>query len=200
MKNDAFLFPSEFLQRFSSRKLLVPLVLALVLGVIAGPVMVSTLQLFTFDSTAPLFFSGIPSPEAGAAACFSTILLNFLSCLIVLFLLGVTAFGAVGVPIFLVLRGASVGIGALWLLVGGGGLLQSALCYLPSAAGSSLLLLLFSVRALTFSNGLALAGFAQRQESLNFHFYFKDFLVFLSLGVVISFISSLLAMLYLLFI
>ena len=140
--------------------------------------------------------SGIPSPNAGFGACFSTLLLNLLSCLIVLFLLGVTAFGAVGIPVFLLVRGAAVGLGALRFLLYGGGMGCSALCYLPSAAGSSLLLLLFSSRALAFSNGLALAGFAKRQENLDFSFYFKDFLVFACFSVVVALTGALLAKTY----
>ena len=196
MKKEVALFPSNFLQRFSNCRLFLPLALALLCGIAAGPVMAVALQLFALDPAAPLFFSGIPSPNAGFGACFSTLLLNLLSCLIVLFLLGVTAFGAVGIPVFLLVRGAAVGLGALWFLLYGGGMGCSALCYLPSAAGSSLLLLLFSSRALSFSNGLALAGFAKRQENLDFSFYFKDFLVFACFSVVVALTGALLAKTY----
>lgn len=199
MKNDVALFPSTFLQRFSSRRLLLPLAVAFLAGITAGPVMAVTLQLFSLDSAVPLFFSGIPAPTAGFGACFSTVLLNLLSCLIILFLFGVTAFGAVGIPVFLLVRGAAVGLGALWFLLDGGGIGCSALCYLPSASASSLLLLFFSTRALAFSNGLALAGLAKSRQSLNFSCYFRDFLAFACFGVAVALAGALLAKAYAVF-
>ena len=73
--------------------------------------------------------------------------------------------------------------------------LYCALGYTPAAAVSTLLLLLFAVRSLAFSNSLAKAGFSSRQESLDFQVYFKDFLTFLCFSVVAALAGGLLAVL-----
>lgn len=150
-----------------------------------------------------LLFSGVPALKSGFLPCFSTILLNLVICLIILFLFGVTAFGVAAIPLFLFFRSSTVGITAVSFLATRGmeGMAVSALCYLPAASGSSLLLLLFATRALVFSNSLRRAGFtAGEQESLNFRFYFHDFMVFICFSVILSFVSSLLAMLFEIFI
>lgn len=193
MKKMDALFDTDFLRRFSTRRVFLPLCVFFCGGVLAGSVAVSALELFRGEAV-PLLFSGIPPAGAGFLTCFSTVLLNVLIGLIVLFLLGVTAFGAIGVPVFLFCKGAFVGIGVLSFLSDGGWSRFGgcALGYTPAASASALLLLLFAVRALTFSNGLAKAGFSSRQENLDFQFYFRDFLSFLCFAVIVSLASGLL--------
>lgn len=197
MKKEETLFDTDFLRRFSNRKIFLLLSGVFVAGVFAGSMAASVLELFQGQTTLPLLFSGIPSRETGFISCCSTVLLNVLIGLIVLFLLGVTAFGAVGVPVFLFIKGAAVGIGTLSFFADGGwsGLGCCALCYTPPAAATALLLLLFATRALSFSNGLAKAGFSSQQESLDFQFYFKDFLSFLCFAVAVSVVGGLLSVL-----
>lgn len=190
-----------FLERFSSRGVFLFLSLLLVLGVVAGSVIASNLGLFEGRSVFPLYFSGIPSPKAGFLSCFSTLLLNVLICLILLFLLGVTAFGVFAVPLFVLLKGVAVGMGVcsfLWMdgLPGFG---CSALIYTPAAAAASLLLLFFASRALVFSDRMAKVSFSAQEGSLDFGDYFKDFLLFLCFAVAASLAGSLPAVLYAVF-
>ena len=143
-------------------------------------------------------FSGMPQAESGFLPCFSTILFSLFTCLTALCLLGVTAFGALGIPLFLFCRALVIGMEAVSLLAtqGSQGMLLSALCYLPTAAGSSLLFTLFGTRALLFSCSFAKAGFLNSQENPDFHFYFRDFLTFICFIVILSFAGGLLTMLY----
>lgn len=195
MKNQGSLLCSDFWARFSVKWIYFSLLGALFCGLLVGAVF--SAKAGESDVRERLFFSGVPALKSGFLSCFSTILLNLLACLIILFLLGVTAFGVAAIPLFLFLRSSAVGITAVSLLLSHGmeGVAVSALCYLPAASGSSLLLLLFATRALAFSNSLRRAGFAGgEQGSLNFRFYFHDFLAFVCFSVILSFVSSLLAM------
>jgi len=201
MKREDSLFDLQFLKRFSILPVFLLLSGCFIGGVIAGIFAVKAFGLFQEQAVLPLFFSGIPIRGAGFFPCFSTILLNILIGLIVLFLLGVTAFGAFGIPVFLFCKGASVSVGVLFFLADGGlqELSRCALCFTPAAAAASLLLLLFATRALVFSNSLARAGFSQHREALDFQFYFKDFMYFLCFSVAVSVTGGLLAALYGLF-
>lgn len=146
----------------------------------------------------PLSFSGIPVPEAGFFSCFSTLLLNMLIGLILLFLLGLSAFGVVAVPAFVFLKGVTVGLGALSFFVGDGlsGIGRVACTYTPAAAAAALLLLLFATRSMVFSRRLAKAGFSQQNGNLDFSRYLQDLFLFLSLAVAIALAGALLAVLY----
>ena len=197
MKKEDALFQTEFFRRFSHKRCFFLLAATLVCGVFGGSAAAVCWELFRGQQAFPLFFSGIPVPESGFLACFSTVLLNTLIGLIILFLLGVTAFGALGVPFFLLSKGGALGIGVLYFMASGSfdQVLYCALGYTPAAAVSTLLLLLFAVRSLAFSNSLAKAGFSSRQESLDFQVYFKDFLTFLCFSVVTALAGGLLAVL-----
>lgn len=201
MKNQELSFELQFLQRFSVRPVLILLTGSFVLGVIFGTVIVKLSYLPYDHAIWTLFFSGAPLPEAGFLQCFSATLLNILTALIAMFLLGVTAFGALGIPLLMFCRGASTAAFLISLLAGGGisDLGRFALCSTPAAAAGSLLIILFAVRAMSFSWGLARAGFSQRQEVLNFQLYFKDLMYFLCFSVAVSVIGSLLALISQLF-
>lgn len=197
MKREDSLFRKGFLYRFSRKRVFFPLLLSFCFGVFLGSIAVVGFDLFQSQTAIPLLFSGVPTPKNGFFSCFSTILLNALIGLILLFLLGVTAFGAVGIPIFLLCKGISLGVcvqlffteesfKALGFL---------SICYTPGAAFITLLLLLFATRALVFSNSLAKAGFSPQQENLDFQFYFKDFFTFLCFSVLLSFVGALLTIL-----
>ncbi len=196
------LFGTPFLQRFSRKRILIPLLGVFFVGILLGSSAVESLDFFQQQTAMPLLFSGIPSPQKGFFPCFSTILLNAVIGLILLFLLGVTAFGALGIPCFLLCKGVSLGISVQLLLVDGNrtALGYVALCYTPGAACTSLLLLLFATRALIFSNSLVKAGFSSQQESLDFQFYFKDFRAFLCFAVLFSFLGTIFTMLSSLFV
>jgi len=186
-----------------SRRSKVFLLLALLLfsGVLAGAFLAAVPELSHGGSLLPLFFSGIPSPDSGILTCFSTLLLNLLIFLTLSFLLGITAFGVFAIPLLIFIKGATVGLGVssfLWM-DGLSGLGKSALIYTPAAAASLILLLLFGVRTLVFSERFRKAGFSPVGESLDFHAYWKDYLCFLCLAVAISFLGSLLAFLSSLF-
>ncbi len=187
-----------FLRRFSVKPVFCLLLVLLLLGAGMGAAAGNYFDFFHAGQLLPLFFSGIPTPEAGLFPCFSTLLLNMLIGLIVLFLLGMTAFGVAAVPAFLFLKGVTIGLGALSFFAADGlsGLGQMAFTYTPVTAAASLLLLLFATRTLIFSKRLAKASFTPQEESLNFHRYLMDFLLFLSLAVVIALAGGLLAVLY----
>lgn len=188
-----------FLEKFSTRVVFLFLVIFLLGGLLIGAMIGA--GLLESRTVFFLFFSGIPSSSAGFMSCFTTLLLNVLIGLIVLFLLGITAFGVFAVPLFLFLKGITIGIGALSFFFPDGlyGLGRSAFLYTPAATASAFLLLLFAVRALVFSNRLAKAGFSPCEENLDFNRYLKDFLVFLCLAVALSLVGSLPAVLYAVF-
>lgn len=189
---------SAFWSRCSCRRgVLFFLFLLFSAGIALGAVGAVCLDLFEDRSVLPLFFSGIPAPEHGFVSCFSTLLLNLLICLTVSFLLGVTAFGVFAVPLFVLLKGAALGIGAFSFLWTDGlyGLGRSALIYTPAAAAASLLMLLFSVRALVFSDHLMKVSFSPREGSLDFNDYWKDYLRFLCFAVAVSLVGGVLAVL-----
>lgn len=197
MKHEDALFRTGFLDRFSSAKAFIPLGGVLISGILIGSVGAVLLEVFHNQPALPMFFSGIPVPESGFWPCFSTVLLSLLIGLIILFLLGVTAFGVFGVPIFLFCKGASLAVGVLSFLAQGGisEFWYCALGYTPAAAAACFLLLLFAVRALAFSKSLVRASFTSGQESLNFQFYFRDFLSFLCFAVIISLAGAFFAIL-----
>ena len=189
-------------ERFSNRKAFLLLFSTLLLGVTAGAACGVFIPLFQNRWVLPLQFSGIPVADSGVFSCFSTLLLNALIGLIPLFLLGVTAFGVFAVPLFLVFRGMTVGIGISYFLWRDElfGLFQSALIYTPAAAATGVLLLLFAVRSFQFSSHMAKASFSSQQGGLDLKLYFYDLLLFCSFSVGISLLGSLLASVYFLFV
>ena len=189
---------SPLWERFFNRKVGVLLLFALLFGVVCGCGCTTMLALFQDRWVLPLQFSGMPVNGSGFVSCFSTLLLNALTGLIPLFLLGITAFGVFAVPLFLVFRGMTVGIGISYFLWRDElwGLLHSALIYTPAAAAAGGLLLLFAVRSFQFSNGLAKVSFSSQEGSLDLKLYFHDLLLFLSFAVGISLLGCLPAVVY----
>lgn len=187
-----------FWGRFSNRKAFLLLFSMLFLGVAAGAACGVFFPLFQDRWVLPLQFSGIPVSDAGIFSCFSTLLLNVLIGLIPLFLLGVTAFGVFAVPLFLFFRGMTVGIGVSFFLWKDEltGWVQSALIYTPAAAAAGVVLLLFAVRSLVFSEHLAKVSFSSQEGSLDLKLYFHDLLLFLSFAVGSSVIGCLPAVVY----
>ena len=197
-ESQAFFQDIPFLRRFSAKPVFCPLLALLLCGVAAGAAAGAGFDLFETGRPLPLYFSGIPSPGAGLFPCFSTLLLNMLIGLIILFLLGMSAFGVAAVPAFIFLKGVTVGLGALSFFMGDGpsGLGPLACTYTPVTAAASLLLLLFATRTAVFSRRLAKASFSPQEEGLNFRRYLTDFLLFLSFAVVTALVGGLLAVLY----
>lgn len=199
MKNQQALFSGiPFLQRFSYKPVFCSLWLLLACGMGAGVAAGMGLGFFRAGQVFPLSFSGIPVPEAGFLSCFSTLLLNMLIGLILLFLLGLSAFGVAAVPAFVFLKGVTVGLGALSFFMWDGlsGLGRAACTYTPVAAAVSLLLLLFATRSMVFSRGLAKAGFSQQNGNLDFSRYLQDLFLFLSFAVAVALAGGGLAALY----
>lgn len=187
-----------FLRRFSAKSVFCPLLTLMLCGAAAGAAAGMRFDLFRTGQLFPLFFSGIPIPESGFFPCFSTLLLNMLIGLIVLFLLGMTAFGVAAVPAFIFLKGVTVGLGtfSFFMVDGLSGLGRAACTYTPVTAAASLLLLLFATRTMIFSRRLARVSFTPQEETLNFHRYLADFLVFLSLAVAVALLGALPAVAY----
>lgn len=190
-----------YLERFSEFNVFLVLFLFLIAGVLFGSFISIHTGILEGRMLNPLLFSGIPSPELGFISCFTTLLINVLICLIILFLFGVTAFGVFAVPVFTLLRGAAIGIGVLSFIYTEGlsGFGHSALYYIPATAANSLLLLLFAVRALIFSDRLTKLSIYAQQGSLDFKVYFVDFLVFLALAAAVSLAGCIPALLYAVF-
>lgn len=161
-------------------------------GVLAGSLLAAWTGCFEGRELLPLFFSGIPGADAGFLSCFSTFLLNLLIFLTALFLLGVTAFGGAAVPALAFFKGAAVGLGASSFLWTDGlrGLGKSAFIYLPAASASLLLFLLFSLRALVFSEALRKNSFSAGGESLDFGDYWRDYLRFLCASAAASLLGG----------
>lgn len=67
-----------FLRRFSRKAVFCPLLALLLCGAAAGAAAGGTFDFFHSGQVLPLFFSGIPDPQAGFFPCFSTLLLNML--------------------------------------------------------------------------------------------------------------------------
>lgn len=170
------------------RGALLLLFLLLLLGLGGGSWLALFFDLFQDREVLPLFFSGIPGEGAGFLSCFTTFLLNLLIFLTLSFLLGVTAFGVFAIPLLMLFRGIMVGLGAFSFLWTDGlsGLGRSALSYTPAAAASLLLFLLFSLRALVFSDRLRQVSFTSCEGNLDFHEYWKDYLRFLCFAVAVS--------------
>lgn len=183
---------TAFWDKCSHRKgTLLCLSLLLFAGVLAGSFLFLIPDGLRERNLFPLFFSGVPQPAAGFLSCFSTLLLHSLIFLTVIFLSGFTAFGCFLTPCLLLCKGAAMGIAvssALWA-DGLYGLGKSALIYLPGAAVSSILLLLFGVRAVQFSDDF------RKSATLDFRSYWKDYIAFLCISVVSSFLCGGLAML-----
>lgn len=198
MKMQVYLFDQQFLKRFSICPIFFLLSGSFVSGIISGTIAVKLFGLLENQTVLSMFFSAAPAIKAGYLNCFSDILLNVLIFLIAIFLLGVTAFGAFGIPLLMFYKGSTIAVNVLSLLAGGTvqDLGCSALCFTPVWAVVSLLLILFATRALVFSGSLARAGFSQQQETVDFKLYFKDFIYFLCFSVVVSAIGSLLAAFY----
>lgn len=194
----AFFQGFPFLRRFSQKAVFCPLLALLLCGAAAGAAAGIRFDFFQSGQVLPLFFSGIPDPRTGFFPCFSTLLLNMLTGLILLFLLGMTAFGVAAVPAFIFLKGVTVGLGVLsfFIVDGLSGLGRAACTYTPVTALASLLLLLFATRTMVFSRRLARAGFSPQEESLNFRRYLTDFFLFLFFAVMTALIGGLLAVLY----
>lgn len=201
MKKEDSLFNLQFLKRFSTCPAFLMIFGSLVFGLVAGAMAVKFIGLTDNRNILPLFFSAVPTIDLGFFQCFSDILLNLMIFLIAIFLLGATAFGAVGIPVLMFYKGVTISAAALFFLADGnisrlGG---SALCFTPIWAATSLLLTLFSTRALVFSKSLARAGFSQPQETVDFRLYLKDFVYFLCFSVPLALSGGLLAALYVLF-
>lgn len=201
MKTADYLFDLRFLKRFSIRRVFFLLSGSFVCGVISGTIAV---KLFGLPNVCAIFpFLSCKSSLIGLGVLkgFSGVLMNMLIYLIAIFLLGVTAFGAFGIPLMMLYRGAAAAVSVLFMLGDGdfSTLGYSALFITPVSAAASLLLILFATRALVFSRGLARAGFSQQHETLDFRHYFNDFIYFLCFSVPVSFAGCLLAALYGLF-
>ncbi len=169
----------------------------LLVGIVGGPWIALSLNLFQNREVLPLFFSGIPEVGAGFLSVFTTLLLNLLIFLTLSFLFGVTAFGCFIIPFLMFFRGMTVGLGVVSFLLADGlfGFARSALSYTPVAAASLLLFILFSLRALVFSNCLRQVSFTSREGTLDFRDYCNDYLRFLCFAVAVSIVGSGLTML-----
>ena len=177
-------------------------VILFILGVIVGSFFTIIFDLFSDSFINSLFFSGIPNPELGFLSSFSTFLLNALITIIVLFLMGVTAFGIFAVPIFVFFKGITVGIGVLSFLYIESvfGLLKCGLIYTPAISAITFFILLFACRAQVFSDKLVKISFMGASvKNLKFSNYLKDFLQFLIFIVSSSFIGAVFSTIYVLF-
>lgn len=201
MKTGDCLFELQFLKRCSVRSVFFLISGVFTCGVIFGAAFVKLFGLTDDQSALPLPFYKTPLIGLGVLQGFSDMLMNAMFFLIAIFLLGITAFGAIGIPLLIFYKGAVAAMSALFLLYGGDllSLGRSALFYTPALAAASLLLILFATRAFVFSRSLAAAGFSKRNETLDFRLYFSDFIYFLCFSVVVSFVGGLLASLYGLF-
>jgi stage II sporulation protein M len=193
-KQDSFFVVNGLVKK----RAVILLSLSLLAGVACGAILSTCAKAFQDKSVLPLLFSGIPVPEYGIFSCFSTLLLNTLLCLMILFLCGLTVFGVFAVPAFVFLKGVAVGIGVISFLSANGyhGLAECVLLYTPAAAAASVLLLLFAVQALVFSERLAKKSLSSKSDTLNFKKFCYDFLTALVFAVALALVGSLPVALY----
>ena len=168
-------------------------------GFLLGLYLYVSLDMKQGDGYNPLIFSGIPDIENGMFAWFSTYLLNMLLGLTVLFLLGMTAFGVFAIPVFLVFKGITIGIGIMSFFRGNlwTGLAECALIYAPVAALSILLFVFFAVSAADVSDNIRRNFFlGERKKHTSFHVFLRSLLEALVLAVVIAAAGTLFSLLY----
>lgn len=173
--------------------------LFLLSGFILGLYLYVTLDMNQGDGYNPLLFSGIPNMENGMFAWFSTYLLNMLLGLTILFLLGMTVFGVFAIPVFLLLKGVTIGIGIMSFFSGElwTGLAECALIYAPVAALSILLFVFFAMSAADVSDNIMRNFFSgERKNHITFHVFLRSLLETLVLAVAISAVGTLLSLLY----
>lgn len=200
MENFSMPVSNSIFSKIRKRSFLLGLIPS-VLGACIGAVLLLFSQ-GEWQGITPLFFSGVPRIDAGFFICFSTLLANTLFTLIVLFFFGLTAFGVFAAPLFFLLKGITVGIGAASLLVQGSSMdiLQCVLLYMPTVASSFLLCFFFMRHALVFSERMRFQIFPSEgiseEEQLDFWRYFKTLLWFLVLSVLLSLFQAFPAMLY----
>ncbi len=201
MKREDSLFVTPFLGRFSSCKVFPSLCAAMTSGLLVGSGFMTAFYSLQNSFSWLLFLSGRPETGCSFFSGFSSILLNLLFFLILLYLLGMTIFGAIGVPVLLFFRGAAVGA---WLIsFFSENVLKDLpallLCYLPATVAASLLMILFGTRALIFSRRLAKVSFSAKPEDLDFVSYLKDFLTFICFAVCTSLFGGFLLVLHMIF-
>lgn len=162
------------------------------IGVLLGALVLFFSNHLQEENLLPFFFSGLPPQQADFLICFSSLLVNLLIFLTLSFLLGLSVFGAVAIPLLTVFRGVTIGLGVSYYLVteGMNGFGKSALIYTPAAACSIILFILFEVQSLAFSEQLRATSFSSIENNTNFSAYFKLYLSFLCLAVVFSVVSS----------
>lgn len=200
-QKEGLLFSFSEDSRFSNRLsflLYLALFLFMLGGVWIGAFVSSSFHLFSEGSLRFLLFSGIPSPEEGFFSCFATLLVNTVLWLVLVSLLGFSAFGVAAVPVALFLRGCTVGMGVFSFLTTDGyhGLWRSACCFLPGVALSCFFLVLFSLQAIFLSYKLAKFGFSSQEGNLYLKRFWKSIASFFCISVVISATGAFPALLY----
>lgn len=184
---------------FFSKTVFVILFLAIIAGTVLGSFFAVFSDVFSEGTYVPLLFSGIPNPELGMVSCFSSLLFNSLICLIIVFLLGLTAFGMAAIPVFILLKGMTIGIGVISFLFADGyqGWANCALIYTPVSAIASFFILLFAARAMLLSDQLVKIGFkSDKVTQIDFYAYLKDFMLYLFFAVLSSFAGTIFSFLY----
>lgn len=173
--------------------------LCLILGLIAGSFVASTFEMQKDVTFIPMLFSGIPTVEASFFSYFSTFLLNALVSLLFLFLLGMTAFGVLAIPVFLFFKGLSIGVAMISFLYNDSFFISLFLYLLPTALilGISML---FAVRSFYYTKSFCKVFFSSGQiKAPDFTVYLKSFFLFLFFSVLISFLGASINSLYFLF-
>jgi len=173
-----------------------------IIGVLMGALFSEKHEVYQGKITIPLVFSGIPNIDQELSACFITYLLNMFISIVTLFLLGMTIFGTIGVPLFLLLKGFTTGISIMFFLYKDGdfSLIECAVIYVPYLAISLFFILIFGVASISFSKSLIkkLRCIDDLQE-IDYKKYSGFFLISLFSAVIVSLISILLVFVYALF-
>lgn len=197
-ENRSSLFQTRYERRF-----FIALLLILFAGFVLGTFLAIHLDLFQANfQLQPFIFSGIPQFDADVFSVFSSFILNQLICLILLFLIGVTAFGVLAGPFILFIKGFFLGAGASFFICNYGieGFAISAYIYLPFSAVSIICMLFFAMKAIQFSKQMSRIAFKTGNiEHLRFNQYVKAFSIYLVYIVLISVFGSINYFIYTLF-
>lgn len=177
----------ELLTAYGNGLLFLSFYFLVLLGTGLGACFAERYQVFQDTSTfSPLLFSGIADASNPFFTSFSTYLVTMLVSLIMLFLLGVTAFGVFAIPALFFFKGMSIGLGCAYYLHDGAlvGWAQSAFTYIPVAVISVFFCMLFATNAFAYSKQMMCHAFSREPaEKLDFSTYLHAFLSFLVCGV-----------------
>lgn len=174
------------------------LFMLLIVGVVMGSVLTVHFDFFESLSFSPMLFSGIPVLDHGIVNCFTSYLCNIFISLTLLMLMGMTLFGTITIPIYVLIRGVLSAIRILSFFPAGEmhNVAQSAIIYTPYLSLSSLIILLYAAAAMGFSTQLTKSSLRKEIKDSDPQGLFSKYLTALIFAVAASFMGIILVFIY----